>query len=241
MAIKTFEIDALGTVRVSKRRGTRHLRLSIAADGEIRVSIPAWAPYVSGIDFAKSKSDWITQNSPDKPTVLAHGHRVGKAHQLAFMSAAIDTPSSRMVGTEIRISRPMGMAVSHPEVQKVAHRASIRALRSQAEVLLPQRLKQLADKGGFDYGSISVKQLKGRWGSCDHNKDIVLNLFLMQLPWQLIDYVLIHELTHTRHLNHSAEFWAEFERHEPRAKYLRKVIKRFKPVLMAVDTAPVVT
>jgi predicted metal-dependent hydrolase len=125
----------------------------------------------------------------------------------------------------------MGMAPTHQEVQKAAERASLKALRNQAEALLPGRLKQLADTMGFEYNSVRVKRLTGRWGSCDRNKDIVLNLFLMQLPWQLIDYVLIHELTHTKHLNHSAEFWAEMTRHEPRAKYLRRVIRRYKPVL----------
>jgi predicted metal-dependent hydrolase len=236
VAVKYFELETIGTIRVSKRSGSRSLRISITAGGEVRVTIPSWTRYQSGVDFARSRADWILSNIPDKAPPLLNGQAIGKAHHLVFLTAALDTPSSRSVGGEIRITRPLGMAVTHPDVQKVAHRACIRALRSQAEALLPQRLKTLADRYGFTYKSVSVKQLKGRWGSCDSHQDIVLNLFLMQLPWRLIDYVLVHELVHTKHLNHSPEFWAEFLRHEPAAKSLRTQIRSHKPILEATDT-----
>jgi hypothetical protein len=237
VATKTFEIYDIGIVRVSKRSRTRSLRLTITPTGEVRVSIPQWSPYQSGVDFARSRTDWILSHVPEPEQPLQSGHRIGKAHRLVFVTAAIDRPSSRTAGTEIRVSRPLGMAPGHPAVQKVARRAGIRALRAQAEALLPKRLKQLAEQHGFGYNSVQVKQLKGRWGSCDAHQNIVLNLFLMQLPWELIDYVLIHELTHTKHLNHSADFWEEFMRHEPRAKALRKVIKTHHPILEPVTPA----
>jgi predicted metal-dependent hydrolase len=234
MAIKYFEVEDIGTVRISKRSGSRNVRLSITAGGEIRVTIPQWSPYQNGVDFVRSKTSWILRNIPEKEAPLQHGQRIGKAHRLAFVTATVDAPSSRLLGTEIRVTRPQGMAATHPLVQKSAQKAGIRALRSQAEALLPRRLQQLATQYGFSYGSVSVKQLKGRWGSCDNKQDIVLNLFLMQLPWHLIDYVLVHELVHTKHLNHSPEFWREFMRHEPRAKQLRAVIRTHKPILTPV-------
>ena len=236
MAVKTFEIESIGPVQISKRRGSRNLRISISAAGDVRVSIPAWTPYISGVEFARSKSNWILDNRPAKSGMFEHGQRIGKAHRLQFVSAAVDTPSSRLVGTEIRVSRPTGMAITHPEVQKIAYKAGIRALRQQSESLLPQRLTQLAQLYGFEFGSVSVRQLKGRWGSCDSKQDIVLNLFLMQLPWQLIDYVLTHELVHTKHLNHGADFWDEFLKHEPHAKDLRKLIRQHKPILEATSS-----
>lgn len=234
MAIKFFEVEQIGTVRVNRASRNRNVRLSITASGEIRVTIPSWSPYQSGIDFARSKSDWILNNLPEKDMPLHDGQRIGKAHRLVYIAAAVDNPSARIIGTEIRITRPIGMAITHPLVQKSSRRAAVRALRNQSEALLPKRLNQLAADHGFEYNSVSVKQLKGRWGSCDNKQDIVLNLYLMQLPWQLIDYVLLHELIHTVHLNHSADFWAEFTRREPFAKQLRKSIKLYKPVLMPV-------
>jgi predicted metal-dependent hydrolase len=231
LAVKYFEVADIGIVRIAKRSDARSLRLSITASGEIRVTIPSWSPYKHGVDFARSKSVWILNNLPGKEPPLVSGFRIGKAHRLDFMTAAIDSPTSRLSGNEIRVSRPLGMAITHPAVQKVAQRASIRALRSQAEALLPHRLKTLAAQYGFSYQSVNVKLLKGRWGSCDSYQNIVLNLFLMQLPWELIDYVLTHELIHTKYLNHGVDFWDEFLRHEPDAKILRRRIKLCKPVL----------
>jgi predicted metal-dependent hydrolase len=116
-------------------------------------------------------------------------------------------------------------------VQKAASTAGVRALRVQAEQLLPQRLAELARQHDFTYQSVSVRSLKSRWGSCDQKKRIVLNLYLMQLPWQLIDYVLLHELTHTVVLQHGPNFWAAMERIEPRARQLRKMMHTYHPVL----------
>ncbi len=234
VAVKFFEIDDIGTVRIAKHSKSRSLRLSITPKGEVRVTIPTWTPYVSGVEFARSKAEWILEHKPEQAAPLGEGYRIGKAHVLRFESAAVDKPSARLAGTEVRIIRPVGMAISHSLVQQTASRAAIRALRSQAEALLPKRLKALAEQFGFEYGSVSVKQLKGRWGSCDNKQNIVLNLFLMQLPWQLIDYVLLHELVHTKHLDHSAAFWAEFVRHEKHAKRLRKLVKAHQPVLVPI-------
>src|SRR5262249_22487168 len=126
---------------------------------------------------------------------------------------------------------PLTLTASDVEVQRIAEAASIRALRRQAEQLLPQRLAGLATKHGFRYRSVAVKRLKSRWGSCDQHKNIVLNLFLMQLPWECIDYVLIHELVHTEVLRHGPDFWAAMARELPDVKRLRKQMRQYQPVL----------
>jgi hypothetical protein len=231
MAVKQFELASVGTVHVYKRKGAKSLRLSISADGKVRVTVPAWATYSSGLDFAETRVEWIVNNLPTTEGVLHQGQQIGKAHKLVFTSGKTDEVKTRIAGSEIRIIRPAHMLPTHPQVQQAAHRASLRALRTQTQKLLPVRLKQLAEAYGFTYSSVGVKQLTGRWGSCDAQKRITLNLFLMQLPWHLIDYVLVHELVHTKHLNHSADFWAEFMRHEPRAKAYRTQIKQHKPIL----------
>lgn len=235
--MKIFEIDGIGPVQITKRRGAKSLRISVAANGVVRLTMPYWTPYIAGVEFARAKSPWIQAHVPIAPVGLSDGQRIGKTHKIEFVSAPIDTPASRVIGTIVRVSRPTGMAVLHPEVQKVAQRAGVRALRRQSESLLPQRLHHIAGKFGFSYASVSVKQLKGRWGSCDSARNIVLNLYLMQLPWPLIDYVLLHELVHTKHLNHGADFWDEFLKHEPQAKQLRSQIRQHKPLLQATPAA----
>jgi predicted metal-dependent hydrolase len=123
------------------------------------------------------------------------------------------------------------MPTNDPAAQESATNAGIRALRKEAETLLPQRLRTLSQQTGLSYSSVSVRQLKSRWGSCDNRQEITLSLFLMQLPWHLIDYVLIHELTHTKVMRHGAPFWRELEEHLPNAKQLRKEMAVYQPIL----------
>lgn len=231
MATRQVTLDEIGDVTLYKRRGNRSLRLSVSPRGEIRVSMPYWLPYKAGEQFAKSKAAWILEHQPTTvQTELQHGQRVGKAHRLQFMADYAATKvSTRLSVGEIRITHPASIAATHESVQSPARRASIRALRKEAAQLLPRRLQTLSEQTGLAYRNVGVKPLKTRWGSCSSTRDITLNVFLMQLPWHLIDYVLVHELTHTRVMRHGPPFWEELEKHVPLARKLRKEIGQFQP------------
>jgi predicted metal-dependent hydrolase len=232
MATKQISVPEIGTVTLNKRRGNRSLRLSIGHDGEIRVSLPYWLPYSAGEQFVRSKQDWIVAHQSKKRDILQNGQSIGKAHRLYFTSdASIAKPKTHVTETEIRVSLPANLPATDPAAQTAAASASIRALRKEAETLLPQRLRALSQQTGLSYTSVSVRQLKSRWGSCDSRKEITLSLFLMQLPWHLIDYVLIHELTHTKVMRHGTPFWQELERHLPNAKELRKEMAKYRPII----------
>jgi predicted metal-dependent hydrolase len=230
MARKEFVIQDLA-VTIYKRRGNRNLRLSLGSNGQVRVSIPAWAPYQAGLDFANSRIDWIRhQQKPAR--LLSHGQAIGKAHHLHFVAQdSADKPSGRVQSSLVIVSHHTSQIVSQADVQQAAYEASVRALRRQAEQLLPQRLATLAAAHGFDYKSVRIKRLKSRWGSCDQSTNIVLNLFLMQLPWELIDYVLLHELVHTRVLRHGPDFWRAMEAVSPDVKTRRQALRQYRPAL----------
>jgi predicted metal-dependent hydrolase len=232
MATKQVEVPGIGTVMLYKRHGNRSLRLSIGSNGEVRVSMPYWLPYDAGKQFALSKTAWIALHRVAAPAVLQHGQTIGKAHRLQF-NRSYDTArvSTRLKNNQVEVTYPPHISEHDTVVQEAARSASIRALRKEAEQLLPYRLRQLAARDGFAYKSVAVKQLKSRWGSCSSQQEITLNLYLMQLPWHLIDYVLFHELTHTKVMQHGPPFWQELERHVPHAKLLRKEIGNYHPIL----------
>ncbi|HSX05015.1 MAG TPA: YgjP-like metallopeptidase domain-containing protein, partial [Candidatus Saccharimonadales bacterium] len=117
--------------------------------------------------------------------------------------------------------------------QERALGAAIRALKREAERLLKPRLQLLADKHSKHYSGFSVKQLKRRWGSCDSHGAITLNLFLMELPWEYIDYVLMHELAHTVEMNHGPAFWRVLTAMEPRARDLSRQLHQHQPIIGA--------
>jgi predicted metal-dependent hydrolase len=231
MAYKQFALDERTSVTIYKRKSSRSLRLSVAADGSIKVSIPAWAPYKAGLKFAESKRAWIAaQRRPDRQ--LHQGQTIGKAHRLRFEPvAAASKVTSRIKQNEITISYPASQNISDPEVQRVANAAGIRALRRQAETLLPRRLADLASKHNFSHRKVTIKQMKSRWGSCDSHSNIVLNLFLMQLPWDCIDYVLLHELTHTKVMKHGPVFWQAMAEVLPNVAEMRKRMRGHHPIL----------
>lgn len=82
------------------------------------------------------------------------------------------------------------------------------SLRRNAKEILPARLELLSKQAGLPYTSVKINSSQGRWGSCSARKNINLSYFLLLLPAHLIDYVLLHELCHTREMNHSERFWA---------------------------------
>lgn len=104
----------------------------------------------------------------------------------------------------------------------------IEELRVRAKGYLPGRVEEIAERFGFRYGRVTIRATRSRWGSCSGENNISLSLYLMNLPPHLIDYVIVHELCHTRHHNHSAQFHALVDRClSGREKQLRQEIRKY--------------
>ena len=230
MSVKQIEVDSIGMVSMYKRKGAKNIRLSIAHNGDIRLTLPMWAPYSAGVDFLKQHIDWIQEQRPIEKMII-QGHPVGKAHHIHFDRSSGDSVTTRLTSNQVRILLPIGMRSDHAEAQKAARSAAVRALKKEATRLLPQRTKLLAQNFGYSYQSITIKQLKGRWGSCSDKQELTFNCYLMQLPWELIDYVILHELAHTKVMAHGPIFWEEMARTIPHVQRIRKTIKQHKPTL----------
>jgi len=99
--------------------------------------------------------------------------------------------------------------------------------KAAARRKLIHRLEGLAEWHGFEYNKVFIRNQKTRWGSCSSSNNINLNIKLTLLPDELIDYVILHELLHTRIKNHSREFWAELDRLVGRAKKFAKQLKEY--------------
>lgn len=232
MAAKKITLPEIGEVTLVKRAGSRTIRLSVTPTG-VRVSMPHWTPYSAAQAFALSHTAWIqAEQAKTVRPLLAQGQKIGKLHSLRFEHALNgQAPGSRVTATEVIVRLGRGEQSDDDEVQQRALQTARRALKREAERLLKPRLQTLAEKHGKAFTGFSVKQLKRRWGSCDSHRAITLNLFLMELPWEFIDYVLLHELTHTVHMNHGPDFWAELTRMEPRARDLSKQLRTHQPVI----------
>ena len=104
-------------------------------------------------------------------------------------------------------------------------------LMKKAREYLPYRLEYFAKLYGYSYEKCRLSHANTRWGSCSSNRTISLNIGLMKLPNVLRDYVIIHELAHLNHMDHSKAFWEEVGSHDKNYKNHEKKLKMYNPGL----------
>lgn len=228
---KEVNLPELGRVILTKRRSSIHIRLRVAHDGSPRVSLPIWVSYDQAIKFVTAKSDWVRKQQIGRTTSgLKDGQRVGKSHFLRIVQSKTNKINTRIAGNEAIVRVPSGQ-----DPQAAAERVALKALKKESEALLPQRLRQLAELHGFEYNQVKIAKMRSRWGSCNSQKLITLNCYLIQLPWHLIDYVLLHELTHTKIMAHSEDFWDMLSTILPDVKQRRKELKTYHTSILTVQ------
>ena len=125
---------------------------------------------------------------------------------------------------EIREKLP----VKNPKEQR-ARDYQKKLLMKKAREYLPYRLEYFAKLYGYHYDKCRLTHANTRWGSCSSNRTISLNIGLMKVPEVLRDYVILHELAHLNHMDHSKAFWAEVGAHDKNYKNHEKKLKMFNP------------
>lgn len=223
--------DEFGLVKLTRSAKASHIRLRVGTDGTLRASMPKYAPVILVKRLLNNSRDEIREmlESHHSTSVFRDEMQIGKSHHLVTRPANSSTTSVRKHGLQIVVSLPEGIDIEHSSVQKKIRPVVIEALRKEAKGYLPRRLAFLAEKHGFSYQKVRFSHASGRWGSCSSAGTISLNIALMKLPFHLIDYVLLHELSHTVEMNHSSDFWDLVEKCDPDYKAHRREIKDQTP------------
>lgn len=233
MATKSLLDPEFGEIAIRRVSGSRHVRLRVTAKGTLAASMPRLAPLFVLKQLIESSRpalrDALADAQKSAPPIYCDGDQIGSSHRISMQRAA--KSSTRVSGQTIIWNISQRANPDSPDQQKVIRRAVRKALDVEAKAYLPRRLSYLATQYGFSFHSIRYSNAKGRWGSCSSHGVISLNVALMRLPMEYVDYVLIHELAHTKHLNHSASFWSEVERCYPDYKSARKALKSHNPYL----------
>lgn len=227
----TIQDKEFGTVSI--RRSTRARAISIrpAPGGGLRISAPMYTPvlYIKRV-LEKSRIK-LREMVNDRPhnTEFEHGMQLGRSHTLIVQpSERSDVKVSRKQ-RQVIVEAPHGVKLNEPEVKLLIQQEYKKVLRLEAKAYLPRRLFALSTKHGFSYTKVRYSHASGRWGSCSSSGTISLNIALMKLRHELIDYVLIHELCHTEQMNHSRDFWSLVENCCPDYKTLRAELKQHHP------------
>lgn len=133
---------------------------------------------------------------------------------------------------KVLITCPPHTQFDDETLQAWLRRVVVEAMRRQAKQILPPRLSGLARHHGLTFRNLKINTGHTRWGSCSAAGDINLSCYLMLLPARLVDYVLLHELSHTREMNHGERFWQLLDRlTEGQAKALRQEIRQYSTQL----------
>lgn len=218
-----------GEITIRRSALSRAISIRVAPDGRLRASLPSYAGVgalkrmlnSSRGDIAKLMAE-RTNHAP-----LQAGMTIGKSHTLILKAGT--TLSARLTKSQLEVSVPSHLSLSDPQVETFITPYLIRALRQQAKAYLPRRLEYLAGQHGFTYESARFSHASSRWGSCSSHGTISLNIALMKLPFELIDYVIFHELSHLQNMNHSPAFWSQVESLDPYYREHRRALKAHNP------------
>lgn len=222
-----------GEIKIRKNKLARSVKLSVGVDGSLRASIPYYSPEFAVRRLVNGNRDEIrkmlaTHNAKNS---YQDGDLIGKTHTLFLQKFSGEEIKISNEGNQILVQIPQELAFENPLVQSEIRKTVSKILRKQAKAYLPRRIDFLAEKYSFNFEKLRFSHTGTRWGSCSSSGTISLNIALMNLPHHLIDYVIIHELCHTRQMNHSSKFWQEVEKYCPDYKKYVQEIKQFSPTI----------
>jgi len=232
---KIIYIDGVGNVLLKRSNRARFLNLSVKPFAGASVSVPVGVSYKSAAQFANEKKIWLKQTlnkiqDLEKMQTLfdENSGYCTKHHRLILRRRDRKNISVRLLKGNINVVYPTELKTNSKEVQEAIRKGIERALKIEAREYLPGKVKKLAAEFGFIYNKLSLKNIKSRWGSCSVKNNINLSVHLMRLPKHLIDYVILHELVHTVHHNHSASFWNLLDKVTGAAKSLDKELCKYR-------------
>ncbi len=221
-------------INFKKSLKARNISIKIKPFEGVLVTVPRFLSFKIAKDFVESKMNWIQKNlyKIQSQEQLQSNFNIGSIFYTRFHSVIIDS-TSKPNNSFSRLNNFIKIYISERnKVQSIENQIYIRnviekILRTEAKSYLPKRLYKLAKIHNFSYQKLAIKNTKTRWGSCSFKNNINLSLHLMRLREELIDYVILHELVHTKVKNHSREFWSTLERYCPNAKKFDKELKNY--------------
>ena len=235
---KWITIEGIGQVKLVKNKRAKQLRITVKPSGEVRVSMPWYTTYESGVSFLLNRKDWVQdtlahyQNHPPRQNNFQPGVLFSTRYRTYELAVSKRTDNRLIIsfpGNRCILELPENRSPEKPALKQTIEKVLTEQLRKEAKQYLPRRTKELAKQLHFRYNQVFIKNNKSNWGSCSSQKNINLNLHLMRLPDSFIDFVIVHELVHTIIPNHGSEFKATMQRFFPQAKAIEKELKKYHP------------
>ncbi len=218
---KLFINDTELTYQIRLSKKAKYLQLRITSSNELELIIPKRYSIKDGEKFIHGKVDWIKKYQKNLI------HLLGKNEFYLFGEKIVVEQNFNffLIKHKIRFRKNI-LLVESPADSKITKEEIYHFyLRKTAKDYFYKRIQYLSEAFGFNFKTIKIRGQKTRWGSCSSKGNLSFNYKLLQFRKEVIDYVIIHELCHTKELNHSTKFWRLVERFCPDYKELKKELK----------------
>jgi predicted metal-dependent hydrolase len=187
-------------VSIARHRRARRYVLRMTTDGALRLTVPRGASVAGGLAFAKGQGAWIAR---ERSRRMARDRAWDAGGFVWFRGERVPFLLSDTIVT-------FGAAsMARPKDGQSLRDAFEARLRAIATAELPARCTDLARQHGLAVSRVTIRNQRSRWGSCSSRGAIALNWRLVQMPADVSDYVILHELMHLKQPNHSRRFWKE--------------------------------
>ncbi len=206
MASQVVQLKHIGNVTFSQNSRSKNIKVSVKADKSVLVSFPLYVSGNEALAFVEKNKDWICKQQDKmnaRQTKIEPGTEIRTKLYTVRFTEGDQIRATKKADTITIISNDFSSEKSMAFID-----AQLTALyRFEAKRLLPVRIAELARRNGFSYNKVTIRNNRRNWGSCSSQNNISLNLQMMKLPVHLIDYILLHELAHTKIKNHGPKFW----------------------------------
>ena len=223
------------TIEYTLRRSTRRsIGFTIEDDG-LRVTAPRWVTIAEIEDGIRSKQRWIIRKLHEKQKQIAQQQaplKLCDGAPISFLGKSLTLRLCASGKRDVSLDEDSGtvtVALPPDTSEEQLKKRVVKWLQNEAYRLYSQRLPYYAEKLDVTYDSFALSSANTQWGSCTVGGRIRLNWRMIHLPLHLIDYVIAHELSHLREMNHSPRFWATVKIAFPEYMNARKILRDHSP------------
>ena len=232
MPVKRYIEDKdFGRITLSTRRGARRITMRIKPEG-LFLTVPPYTKTEKVAEVLEQfREDLLERYRQIATKPIDFSFRIeAECFRLSLSPSKLRCFTvNRKDSGEMVVCCPERTDFSSKEVQKLVRGAILRAMKKTAAEFLPPLLAVWAERYGMTYRKVKITGARSRWGSCTAARTISLSCYLMLVPSRLMDYVILHELAHTREMNHGPHFWELLDRMTAgHARQLRNELRAFR-------------
>lgn len=230
LRIDNISISGLSSCHLRHSVRAKRIRIELRPDCSLLIVVPDGAREDQWLTFVLSKKHWIERNlqkydihQPDTETSIG-----GFPSHIELLCTGQKYPVFRKTDSCKRtgvVEGSLNLACLQSS-DEYAYLILRKWLIQQARNEFSLRLQQISNETGLDWKRLSIRGQKTRWGSCSATGNISLNYKMLFLPENLVDHVLLHELVHTREMNHSQRFWTLMKKYDLRCNIHRAELRR---------------